>query len=150
MPSPDVTAGVPVVGQSKRVYSQALWITLALLVLVSAVGASWDPWLTLGVLIGCVLFGLTVTWPLAVITAMLAIGPLDLSFLTGGFKTMFEQWGGLDMNGIRLIFVSAGLGLVVITDRRYWGRLASAPAGFYLLFMTFAPATLVTSADPLD
>ena len=150
MPSPEVMAAVPVAGDSERRPSRAVWITLALLVVVSAVGTSWDPWLTLGVLIGCVLFGLTVTWPLGVIAAMLAIGPLDLSFFTGGFKTMFEQWGGLDMNGIRLIFVSAGLGLVVITDRRYWGRLASAPVGFYLLFLAFAATTLATSEDPLE
>jgi len=150
MPSPDVISVVPSAPQSEGLHSRAVWIVLALLVVASAVGTSWDPWLTLGVLIGCVLFGLTVTWPLAVITAMLAIGPLDLSFLTGGFKTMFEQWGGLDMNGIRLIFVSAGLGLVVITDRRYWGRLASPPVRWYLLFLVFAASTLVTSEDPLE
>ena len=130
--------------------SRGMWVGLALLVVISAAGTSWDPWLTLGMLIGCVLFGLTLTWPLGVIAAMLAIGPLDLSFLTGGFKTMFEQLGGLDMNGIRLIFVSAGLGLVVITDRRYWGRLASPPVRWYLVFLAFAASTLPGSEDALE
>ena len=130
--------------------SRGMWVGLALLVVISAAGTSWDPWLTLGMLIGCVLFGLTLTWPLGVIAAMLAIGPLDLSFLTGGFKTMFEQLGGLDMNGIRLIFVSAGLGLVVITDRRYWGRLASPPVRWYLVFLALAASTLPGSEDALE
>ena len=130
--------------------SRGMWVGLALLVVISAAGTSWDPWLTLGMLIGCVLFGLTLTWPLGVIAAMLAIGPLDLSFLTGGFKTMFEQLGGLDMNGIRLIFVSAGLGLVVIIDRRYWGRLASPPVRWYLVFLAFAASTLPGSEDALE
>ena len=150
MPSPEVMPTLPVAANSERRRSGAGWTALALLVVVSAAGTSWDPWLTFGMLIGCVLFGLTVTWPLGVIAAMLAIGPLDLSFLTGGFKTMFEQWGGLDMNGIRLIFVSGGLGLVVITDRRYWGRLASPPVRWYLLFLVFAAITIPVSEDPLE
>ena len=58
--------------------SRGMWVGLALLVVISAAGTSWDPWLTLGMLIGCVLFGLTLTWPLGVIAAMLAIGPLGL------------------------------------------------------------------------
>ena len=150
MPSPEVMPTLPVTANSERRRSGAGWTALALLVVVSAAGTSWGPWLTFGMLIGCVLFGLTVTWPLGVIAAMLAIGPLDLSFLTGGFKTMFEQWGGLDMNGIRLILVSGGLGLVVITDRRYWGRLASPPVRWYLLFLVFAAITIPVSEDPLE
>ena len=151
MPSPDVIEEAPRIAYDREQRSsRVVWAGLVLLVVVSAAGTSWDPWLTLGMLIGCVLFGLTVTWPLGVIAAMLAIGPLDLSFLTGGFKTMFEQLGGLDMNGIRLIFVSAGLGLVVLTDRRYWGRLASPPVRWYVLFLVFAATTLPGSEDPLE
>jgi O-antigen ligase len=150
MPSPELAQSAPGVFDSDRLRSRAVWAGVVLLVLVSALGTAWNPWLTFGVLIGCVLFGLTVTWPLGVIAAMLAIGPLDLSFLTGGFKTMFQQLGGLDMNGIRLIFVSAGLGLVVITERRSWGFLASPSVRWYLLFLVFAATTIPTSQDPLE
>ena len=150
MRSPELTDAPPVVSDSRRRRSAAVWTGVGLLVLVSGVGTAWDPWLTFGVLIGCVLFGLTVTWPLGVIAAMMAIGPLDLSFLTGGFKTMFQQLGGLDMNGIRLIFVSAGLGLVVITERGSWGRLASPSVRWYLLFLAFAATTIPASQDPLE
>jgi O-antigen ligase len=150
MPSPEVASQQPVAAEENRRDPRVAWPAVVLLVVASALGTSWDPWLTLGVLIGCVLFGLTVTWPLGVIAAMMAIGPLDLSFLTGGFKTMFEQWGGLDMNGIRLIFVSAGLGLVILTDRHSWRRLASSPVRGYLLFLLFAATTLTASEDPLE
>ena len=148
MSSPEVPRARRFVPSSKQLSTWAVWAGVVLLVVVSAAGTAWDPWLTLGILLGSVLFGLTVTWPLGIIAAMLAIGPLDLSFLTGGFKTMFEQWGGLDMNGIRLIFVSAGFGLVILTDRRYWGRLASPPVRWYVLFLAFAASTLFVSLDP--
>ena len=62
------------------------------------------------------ILALTFTRPLWVIGLMLALGPLDLSFVTGGFKELFPNLGGLDMNGIRLIGISGGLLLVIAAD----------------------------------
>jgi O-antigen ligase len=129
---------------------RGIQVTLAVASIAAAAGFAWDPWLSFGVLLGGTLLGLTLRWPLGVVAAMLAIGPLDLSFLTGGFKTMFQQMGGLDMNGIRLIFVSVGFGLVILTDRRCWAALASLPVRWYLLFLAYAASTLVASPDAIE
>jgi len=146
---PAVTAPPPAEALPGSRTTPAL-VGLPVLVVAAAAGFAWDPWLTFGILLGSVLFGLSVHWPLGVVAAMLAIGPLDLSFLTGGFKTMFEQLGGLDMNGIRLIFVSAGLGLVVLGDRGYWGEFRSPAVWLWALFLAYGFATLAFSADPLE
>src|SRR5690606_41218541 len=58
----------------------------------------------------------TLLRPLAVIGVMLAIGALDLSFVTGGFKSLYLSLGGLDMNGIRLIGMVASLGAIMAVD----------------------------------
>ena len=140
----------PTWSQNLPVRIGIIWVALLVLIAMTALGMAWDPWLTFGVLIGSSLFGLTVIWPLGVITLMLAIGPLDLSFLTGGFKTMFVQLGGLDMNGIRLIFVSAGLALVIFSERHYWRRIRSQQVRWYAVFLVFAASTLFISEDPLE
>jgi len=81
-----------------------------------AVVLAVQPWLAAGVTFGIAILALTFTWPLWVIGLMLALGPLDLSFVTGGFKELFPNLGGLDMNGIRLIGISVGL-LVVAREK---------------------------------
>jgi O-antigen ligase len=130
-----------------RVPFRALYASV---LVVLAAGLAWEPWMAFGVILGGGLLALTLRWPLAVVAAMLAIGPLDLSFLTGGFKSLFERLGGLDMNGIRLIFVSAGLGLVIATDRVQWPRLASPPVRWYLAFLVYATVTVGSSLDPVE
>ena len=75
-----------------------------------------QPWLAAGITVGIAILALTFTRPLWVIGLMLALGPLDLSFVTGGFKELFPNLGGLDMNGIRLIGISGGLLLVIAAD----------------------------------
>jgi hypothetical protein len=116
---------------------------------VSAVLA-WHPFLAAGAAFGGLLVWVTYTWPLAVVGVMLALGPLDLSFVTGGFKELFPELGGLDMNGIRLVAVSAGLALVVLTDRGVLGSRGAARALPYALFLGFAAVTLAWSPDRLE
>jgi hypothetical protein len=115
-----------------------------------AAGLAWQPFLAAGAVIGSVLVWVTFTWPLAVVGVMLALGPLDLSFVTGGFKELFPELGGLDMNGIRLVAVSGGLMLVVLTDRGVLETLRLPRAWCYALFLTFATATLAWSPDRLE
>src|SRR5688572_1296979 len=81
-------------------------------------GLAYSPFITAGVGFGVALLLCTVLRPLIVVGIMLALGPLDLSWITGGFKSLFPELGGLDMNGIRLIGMIAGLSFLSITDRR--------------------------------
>jgi hypothetical protein len=68
------------------------------------------PFVSAGVLFGSLLLAAAFVHPLALLGVMFIIGPIDLSFMTGGFKSLFASVGGLDMNGIRLIGVAGGLG----------------------------------------
>jgi O-antigen ligase len=117
--------------------------------MVAAVSA-WQPWLATGLVMGGMVVWITTTWPMVVVGAMLALGPLDLSFLTGGFKELFPELGGLDMNGIRLLGISAGLLVVIATDRGILASLLSGTARWYVAFLAFAAATLAWSPDPLE
>jgi hypothetical protein len=124
----------------------------ALLPALAAVSAvlAWEPFLAAGAVVGGLLVWVTYTWPLQVAGVMLALGPLDLSFVTGGFKELFPELGGLDMNGIRLVAVTAGLALAVLSDRGAL-RALRAPSGLcYLLFLGFAGITLSWSPDRLE
>jgi O-antigen ligase len=116
---------------------------------VIGAGAGAVPFLTMGVVVGALLAVFALTKPLALVTLMLVIGPVDLSFLTGGFKSMFGQLGGLDMNGIRLIGLTAALGLVTIADPRV-GRLVFRPTAiFYAALLAYGAFTLTFSPVPL-
>lgn len=123
---------------------------LAAAVVVAAAGLAWNPWLTAGALGGAALVAVSVAWPAAVVTVLLFLGPLDLSFLTGGFKELLASLGGLDMNGIRLVAVSAGLGLALLADARQRARLASAPVRWYVLFLAWGAVSLVWSGDLME
>ena len=108
------------------------------------------PFISAGVLFGSLLLAAVLLHPLAVIGAMLLVGPIDLSFVTGGFKSLLAGMGGLDMNGIRLIGVSVGLAFTIVlipaTRRVLFGRYAIV----YVLFLAFAALTLIRSPNPVD
>jgi hypothetical protein len=111
---------------------------------------AWQPFLATGAVLGGLLLWVTFSFPLVVIGANLALGPLDLSFLTGGFKGLLPSLGGLDMNGIRLVGMTAGLLLVVGTDKALVRSLTSRASVVYLLFLVFAGASLIWSPDPME
>ncbi|MEX1183127.1 MAG: O-antigen ligase family protein [Gemmatimonadota bacterium] len=108
------------------------------------------PFLSAGVLFGALLLAAVLTHPLVVVGVMLFIGPIDLSFLTGGFKGLFEAAGGLDMNGIRLLGMSGGLAITAVllpnARRVLFGRWGIA----YLIFLVWAGLTLIISPNLVD
>jgi O-antigen ligase len=128
------------------------WTAIGLGIAAVLVGAALPlyPWLSAGTVIGGLLLVLLFVHPLAVIAVMLALGPLDLSFLTGGYKGLFEGMGGFDMNGIRLIAMVCGLTLLVMTHPRL-AREALSPHGrIYTLFLLYAAFTLTYTLDTLN
>jgi O-antigen ligase len=107
------------------------------------------PWISTGAVVGGVLLILLFFHPLVVLGIMLAAGPLDLSFLTGGYKGMFETLGGFDFNGVRLVTLVCGLSLLMLTHPRLASEALSKRGRIYALFLVYAAATLVYSLDPL-
>ncbi len=121
----------------------------ALCALVGA-GVALSPWVTSGVLLGAAVLALCLFQPLLVVGAMLFFGLVDLSLLTGGWKSLFVEAGGLDMNGIRLMGATLGFGAVVLAHAGardvFWSRLGRT----YALFLAFAAATLVLSSSAVE
>lgn len=117
---------------------------------VAGAGMAGSPLLAAGAVLGTAMVTATLLWPLVVLGIMLALGPVDLSFITGGARELLPALGGLDMSGIRLVGISAALGLVILSRRDILRLAASPPARWYLLFLAYATATLVASPDPLE
>ncbi|HSJ32647.1 MAG TPA: O-antigen ligase family protein [Longimicrobiales bacterium] len=117
---------------------------------VVSLAAAHSPFLAMGAVVGALLTVFALTRPLAIVGLMLVIGPADLSVLTGGFKSMFEQLGGLDMNGIRLLGMSAALALVIMADRQIARQVFRPAAVFYVLLILYCAASLLFSPAPLD
>ncbi|MBR9991389.1 MAG: O-antigen ligase family protein [Gemmatimonadetes bacterium] len=130
----------------KRLITAAILAAAA----VASAGLALSPFLTLGAVVGAVLTLFALTKPLALVGLMLVIGPADLSVMTGGFKSMFEHLGGLDMNGIRLLGMSGALGLVVLADRQVGRQVFSRNAFFYVALVAWGAVTLAFSPAPLD
>jgi hypothetical protein len=129
--------------------SRAAWpIAATAGALVLGAGLATVPWMTAGLFLGTVLFLLTLARPLIVLGLMLAIGALDLSVITGG--AVLEQWGGIDMNGMRLIGMVIALGAVMIVEPRAARHAFSPRARWYGLFLLYGGATLAFSIMPLD
>lgn len=123
---------------------------LATTALAAGLAAGAKPWLTAGAGIGVLLLLLTLTHPLEVVGGMLVLGAVDLSFMTGGFKSLLAGTGGLDMNGIRLIGLVVSLGLIVMVNATMMRQLLAPQGRWYAIFLAYACGTLVLSPDPLD
>lgn len=109
------------------------------------------PFLTAGVIIGLAVLAASIAWPLGMAGALLLIGPSDLSFLTGGEKALLEGAGGLDMNGIRLVMVVLGFGVVALARRETRAMLFGRYGVLYVAFLGFALArTALASPDALE
>ncbi len=118
--------------------------------LALGVGLALAPWDVAGVALGAAIFVAAVRWPLPMLGIFLTLGPLDLSFLTGGFKELLPGLGGLDMNGIRLVAMVSAFALLAILDPRLRPRLWSPPVRWYVLFLLLAAATIPVSVAPLE
>ncbi|MEX0892402.1 MAG: O-antigen ligase family protein [Gemmatimonadota bacterium] len=138
-------SGVPAVGDHLPEVVVAVVVAL-----VSGYLLVHVPFLVTGILFGGLLLAAVLARPLVVVAVMLAIGPIDLSFITGGFKDLLPAIGGLDMNGIRLIAVSAGLGILALVDGAVLRQLLGRWGAVYVLFLLFAAATLPRSLALVD
>jgi O-antigen ligase len=107
------------------------------------------PFIVAGVLVGCALLATVFLRPLLVVGIVLLIGPVDLSFVTGGFKALFANMGGLDMNGIRLIGVSFGLGVTALALPRTRSVLLGPWGILYLAFLLWCLFALARSPYPV-
>jgi len=128
-------------------------VTMALFTIACmsvAFAAVYSPGLTAGVVAGGLLLGLVIHQPIAVLVFMLVVGPVDLSFLTGGFKALFPGAGGLDMNGIRLIGITLGFSLLFLVDQDMVSAAFSRHARWYAVFLLYGAASLLTSIAPID
>jgi O-antigen ligase len=113
-----------------------------------AAGLAFAPLITAGLVLGAAVFLVTLARPLWVLGFMLAIGAVDLSFITGG--AVLEGWGGIDMNGMRLIGMVIALGAIVMLEPRATRWAFSPRARWYGLFLVYGGATLAFSILPLD
>jgi O-antigen ligase len=118
--------------------------------LAAGLAAGAAPFAALGAFAGALLLLVVLVQPLALIGFMLAIGPIDLSFATGGFKGLLTEQGGLDMNGIRLIGLTIGLTAVALIDPRVMRAAFSRYGRWYLVFLAYAAATLAQSTAVID
>jgi O-antigen ligase len=129
----------------------ARWLPLLVpAALATGVTLAVFPWLTTGAVIGALLMVGLFTKPYVVLAVLLALGPVDLSFITGGFKGLFIHLGGFDMNGIRLIAVVAGFSLLLVADREMVRHTFARYNRWYVVFLVFALATISYSMAPLD
>ncbi|HEY0809220.1 MAG TPA: O-antigen ligase family protein [Longimicrobiales bacterium] len=129
------------------------WLELLLLgsaVVLISLGAVNMPWLTAGVVLGAAILAIALAAPLALVAAMLVIGPVDLSFLTGGFKALFPELGGLDMNGIRLLGATGGYIIFIMFEPRARAAAVSKLGRFWVAFLLFAGLTLALSIDRME
>jgi O-antigen ligase len=118
--------------------------------LLAGLAVSMFPWVTAGVVIGALLLVGLLLRPFTVVALLLALGPVDLSFLTGGFKGLFVQLGGFDMNGIRLIGVVAGFAVLMLAEREMLRHSVAWYGRWYFLFLGYALFALAYSMAPLD
>lgn len=138
-----------------RVYDRRDWNALALGLLgVAVVGIAFGtvrmPWVIVGAVAGVLVLATAMAAPLALVAAMLMIGPVDLSFMTGGFKSLLPSLGGLDMNGIRLIGATAGFIAYIMFEPRAMRAALGAHGRLWLVFLGYAGATLALSISPLE
>ena len=132
-------------GQSAALMGTGLLSAIAL-----AFGVVQWPWLAAGFVFGLLLLAIVLVQPLILVALMLALGPIDLSFMTGGFKTLFAGMGGLDMNGIRLVGVTGGFMALALADPRLQRTALGWTGRWYVLFLLWALASLATTYSTVE
>lgn len=141
---------LPVRGVSIARSTPVLAAGAGLASIAAGVGLAVSPFLVMGVVLGGALTLFAVMQPLAVVTLMLVLGPADLSIVTGGFKGMFVNLGGLDMNGIRLIAMTVALSMAVLVERSAARQALRPSAIFYVALIVYAAASLAFSPSVVD
>ena len=129
------------------------WLGLALLsgaVVTVSLGAVHSPFVIAGAVLGAALLAIALMAPLALVAFMLVTGPLDLSFMTGGFKSLLPHLGGLDMNGIRLVGATAGFVAYIMFEPRSRAAAVGPLGRTWVVFLAFAATTLGFSLDRLE
>lgn len=127
---------------------------LGFLVGIAAIGIAFgivrSPFLAAGIVLGAAVLSVALVAPLALVALMLMVGPVDLSFVTGGFKSLFTEMGGLDMNGIRLLGATAGFTVYLMFEDRSRKALVGPLGRYWVFFLLYAAATLVPSLDRME
>jgi O-antigen ligase len=135
----------------ERSRSETWWAVLVLgaAVLAGPI-AALAPFALAGLIFGGLLLTAVFARPLLVLGVVLLLGPVDLSFLTGGTRGLFESFGGLDMNGLRIVGVSFGLGVTAVMLPRTRAVLLSRWGLFYCAFVLWSAVALARSPVPVD
>lgn len=107
------------------------------------------PFMLAGLLAGMALLTAVFMQPLLVLGVVMLIGPVDLSFVTGGFKSLFADLGGLDMNGIRLLGLSFGLGITALALPRTRAALFGRWSILYVLFLCWCMVVGLTRSPDI-
>ena len=126
----------------------ALGAALAGILIAAALPA--HPHMVTGLVGGGLVLMLLLLRPLLLLGAVLAVGVLNLSFLTGGERQLLSGMGGLDMNGIRLLGFVAGFSALLLIDRRMLEEALGRHGRWYLLFLGYAAGTLAMSPSTLE
>lgn len=108
------------------------------------------PFLLAAVLFGGLLLAAVLVRPLLVLGIVLMLGPVDLSFMTGGMRGLFASVGGLDMNGVRLVGVCVGLGVTALALPATRAVLLGWRGVLYAFFLLWSGATILWSHNTLD
>lgn len=131
--------------------SYRLWVAGAALLAVGlGFVLSGHPFLATGMVGGTLVLMVLLLRPMLLVAATLAVGAVNLAFLTGGEKELLDAMGGLDMNGIRLIGLVGGLAGLVLIDRRMLEATLGPHGRWYLLFLVYAGGTAFLSPAPLE
>lgn len=131
--------------------SYRLWLGCTLLTGVALAAAlPGHPFMSAGVVGGSLVLLMLLLRPVLLLGIVLAIGAVNLAFITGGEKQLLDGMGGLDMNGIRLMGLVAGLTGLTLLDRRMLDRALDGAGRWYLLFLVFAAGTLLASSSPVE
>ena len=118
--------------------------------ILAGLGLTYAPFATAAAAFGAGILVLCIVKPLVAVGAMLAAGLLDISPVTGGRKALLQSEGGLDMNGVRLIALVAGLTLVVLLDRNARQEALSRRSRLYLAFLLYAGVSIYFSISYVD
>lgn len=133
---------------SRSRVSPALYPAVVAACVVGAFVLAREPFLAAGVGFGGLFVAFVLLRPLLAITLMMLLGLLDLSFVTGGFKSLLPDLGGIDMNGIRLVGMVSGLALLALSDARVRARIFGSEGRWYLMFLAWAGLGIAASMSP--